>query len=299
MTKSGTPKQRPQVIANDLVRRANAVGCMTLLLFATACSDAMLDLTDHRSGERNAAGSGGSAGVANAAGSAGQDGVGGSIANAFYAPGFCDGGFGECLYDGGELNCTGEVGLAALNATSGDSARLVLDMTTAAELRVLFEICDPVGYALNIGDSPSDNGGGGDWGDFEHDAEVLVYGGDLTAWSSDLGYEQISPDEGYHPLLLSRADYLPAQGCSVKTLVLRDQYIADSSDPSLRTQSPTALRINPSTDAQGSPDAQWYIGVNRVVSNWYRDRDRVGSGVNALRICFTTPPPEEPPRAGP
>jgi hypothetical protein len=272
---------------------------VAVVICTTACNDAVLDLTARRVEERTSGGSGGAAGEANEDGGAGNDGVGGAAAHALYAPEFCAGGFGECLYRGSDLNCTGEVGQTAVTMQDESGARLALDMTNATELRVAFEICDPAGYVLNIGDSPSDNGGGGDWGDFEHDAEVLIYGTDLTAWSSDLGYEQTSAQSGYHPLLLSRAGYVAARGCSVRTLHLRDQYIADSDDPSLRTQSPTALRINPSTDAQGRPDAQWYVGLNRVVSSWQRDRDRVGSGVAAIRVCFTAPPAEQPPRAGP
>jgi hypothetical protein len=296
-----TPPRMPNcmthALAGRLARRTGPVTCVMLVVSATACSDVVLDLTEHRAGEHASGGSGGTAGETTDAGDAGDDGLGGAAT--LYAAGFCEDGFGECLYRAGNLDCTGDVGQTAVTSRDENGARLALDMTSAAELRVAFEICDPAGYVLNIGDSPSDNGGGGDWGDFEHDAEVLVYGTDLTAWSSDLGYEQTSAQAGYHPLLLSRAGYIAERGCSVRTLHLRDQYIADSEDPSLRTQSPTALRINPSTDAQGRPDAQWYVGVNRVVSNWYRDRDRVGSGVAAIRICFTTPPEEQPPRAGP
>jgi hypothetical protein len=284
-----------------LAQRAGAGSLVALTLSLAACSDAVLDLSEHAAPERvvPAAGAGGAPVQENDAGASGEDGIGGTRANALYSADFCAGGIGECMYRDGTLDCSGDVGQSGLKELRGIRARLAVDMTSAAELRVAFEICDPTGYVLDIGDSSSDNGGGGDWGDFEHDAEVLVYDTDLTAFSSDLGYEQTSEREGYHPLLLSRPDYLAATGCSVRTLHLRDQYIADADDPTLRTQSPTALRINPSTDAQGYPDAQWHIGVNRVVSSWYDDRVRIGTGVTTLRLCFTTPPPQEPPRAGP
>jgi hypothetical protein len=282
----------------QLTYRGSAGWCVALALSGLACNDAVLDLSA-RERAAGTAGMGGSAAQGNEAGASGDDGVGGAFANALYATDFCEGGLGECRYYGTTLDCTGDVGLTNLSQLQGSRARLTVDMTRAAELRVAFEICNPAGYVLDIGDSPSDNGGGGDWGDFEHDAEVLVYDTDLTAWSSDLGYEQTSATAGYHPLLLSRPDYLSARGCSVRTLHIRDQYIADADDPTLRTQSPTALRINPSTDAQGYPDATWYIGVNRVVSSWASDRTRVGTGATTIRLCFTIPPPEEPPRAGP
>jgi hypothetical protein len=282
-----------------LIRRGSCGWCVALALSGIACNDAVLDLDEHAS-ERvtGTAGAGGTAGQGEA-GASGDDGVGGAHANALHATDFCEGGKGECFYRDGTLDCTGDVGQSGLTEFDENRARLAIDMTKAAELRVAFEICDPSGYVLDIGDSSSNNGGGGDAGDFEHDAEVLIYDTDLTAFSSDLGYEQVSPGIGYHPLLLSRPDYLSARGCNVRSLHVRDQYIADADDPRLRTQSPTALRINPSTDAQGYPDAQWHIGVNRVVSSRLADRIRVGTGVTTVRLCFTMPPPQEPPRAGP
>jgi hypothetical protein len=287
--------------AGRLIRPGSYAWCAVLALSGIACNDAVLDLGERAASERvtGTAGAGGTAGQGNEAGASGDDGVGGARPNALHATDFCEGGVGECFYRGGTLDCTGDVGQSGLTQLREDRARIAVDMTRAAELRVAFEICDPAGYVFDIGDSSSNNGGGGDWGHFEHDAEVLIYDTDLTAFSSDLGYEQESPDTGYHPLLLSRPDYLSARGCSVRSLHVRDQYIADADDPTLRTQSPVALRIHPSTDAQGYPDAQWHIGVNRVVSSMPDDRDRVGSGVTTLRLCFTMPPPQESPRAGP
>jgi hypothetical protein len=275
---------------------------MAVALSGIACNDAVLDLEKRAASERvtGTAGAGGTAGQGNEAGASGDDGVGGEAhENALQATDFCEGGLGECFYRDGTLDCTGDVGQSGLTEVDGNRARLAIDMTTAAELRVAFEICDPSGYVFDIGDSSSNNGAGGDAGDFAHDAEVLIYDTDLTAFSSDLGYEQVSPGKGYHPLLLSRPDYLSALGCSVRSLHVRDQYIADADDPTLRTQSPVALRIHPSTDAQGYPNAQWHIGVNRIVSSRLGDRNRVGTGVTTVRLCFTMPPPQESPRAGP
>lgn len=251
-------------------------------LFALACSDGVLDIA----GREHAGGQAGSSGAG-----LGESGL--------FARDFCQGGLGDCVFRAGELSCSGDVGETSVTVVDGPRARLVVDMALAAELKVAVQICDPSGYVFNIGDSPTVNGGGGDWGQFQHDAEVMIYDADLTGWSSDVGYEQTSADSGHHQQLLSRAGYLSAQGCSVRTLYLRDQYIADADDPSLRTRSPTALRINPSTDTEGTPDARWYLGINRVVSDHFNDVRRVGSGVEAVRLCFRVPPPAPPPRSGP
>lgn len=279
-----------------------------LAVSAGACHDAVLDLSNIR--ERAGTAEGGAGGAespaddAGAAGEAGHAGHAGSagaepVARALDAVGFCGDAIGDCLYRLGSLECSGDVGQTSVQALAGERARLLLDMTNATELRVAFEVCEPRGYVLNIGDSPSNNGGGGDAGDFQHDAEILIYGADLTASTSDLGYERTGPGVGYHPFLLSRAEYVTPLGCSLRTLHIRDQYIADGDDPKLRTQTPTALRINPSADAQGAPDALWYLGVNRVISSSFRDRFRVGGGLMALRLCFALAPAEPPSRTGP
>jgi hypothetical protein len=250
---------------------------VALALSSVACHDAVLDLSDADGPE-----------VSGTAGSAGAD--------SLESPEFCGEALGDCLYRHDGLQCRGEVGETSLQATSGDRARLLLDMTNATELRVAFEVCEPRGYVLNLGDSPSNNGGGGDAGDFQHDAEILIYDVDLTASTSDLGYETRA---GYHPFLLTRAQYVAPDGCSSRTLYVRDQFIADGQDLTLRTQTPTALRIDPSGDEQGSPDAYWYLGVNRVVSSALSDRFRVGTGLVAIRLCFALAPTEPPSRAGP
>jgi hypothetical protein len=291
--------------------RSRALLALAVVL-AGACTDGTLDLTRREpltgqagmagvSGTSGTSGTGGTGGDGGSSGDEGLAGAAGADAgeSALFAPDFCQGGVGECLFRDGELACTGEVGETAVTVRDGVKARLRIDMTNAVELKLAFEICDPSGYVLNIGDSPSDNGGGGDAGHFEHDAEVMIYDADLTAWSSDLGYEQTTPTTGYHPLLLSEPGYISEHGCSVRTLRLRDQYIDDADDPRIRTQSPVALRINPRTDEQGVPDARWYVGVNRVISDSVWDATRVGSGAQALRLCFHVPPPLEPPRTGP
>jgi hypothetical protein len=292
------------------VRSRALLGLVAVL--AGACTDRTLDLTQREAitgqagmaGGSGASGASGAGGTGGDGGSSGDEGLGGEAGagsgeNALLAPDFCQGGVGECLFRESALSCTGDVGETAVTVIDGARARLILDMTSAVELKVAFEICDPSGYVINIGDSPSDNGGGGDAGHFEHDAEVMIYDADLTAWSSDLGYEQTTPTTGYHPMLLSEPGYVAELGCSVRTLRLRDQYIVDADDPSIRTQSPVALRINPSTDQQGVPDARWYLGINRVISDGLSDTRRVGRGVEAVRLCFHVPPPLEPPRTGP
>lgn len=276
---------------------------LLLAFAASACHDAVLDLTHVHAPaptDEPGAGAAGESGQSAEGGAAGEAGLAGTAgAESLDAPAFCGEAVGDCLYRHDGFQCSGDVGETSLLALNGERARLLLDMTNATELQVAFEICEPRGYVLNLGDSPSNNGGGGDAGDFQHDAEILIYGADLTASTSDLGYEQTGPEAGYHPFLLSRPEYVTPNGCSLRTLYVRDQFIADGRDPTLRTQTPTALRIDPSEDEQGAPDAFWYLGVNRVISTSLADRFRVGSGVVAIRLCFGLAPTEPPSRTGP
>src|SRR5687768_10590506 len=140
-------------------RRARA-GFISFALLVGACNDVVLDLAN----ETAQSGDIGEAGAASAAPETGEAGSAGAGANepSLDDAGFCGDAVGDCLYREGTLTCSGDVGETAIQALAGERARLVVDMTNATELRVAFELCDPDGYVLNIGDSPSNNGGGGD-----------------------------------------------------------------------------------------------------------------------------------------
>jgi hypothetical protein len=45
---------------------------------------------------------------------------------------------------------------------------------------------------------------------------------------------------------------------------------------------PHLLRIDPPTDAEGTPDALWHLGLNRS----YANSTRTGTGTTVTTLCF-------------
>jgi hypothetical protein len=158
-------------------------------------------------------------------------------------------------------------------------------MAGATELRVAAELCDPVDFVFHLADSAEDNGGGGAYYTTSNDAELLIESTDLDVFANDLGAQ-----DGFHPVLLNRADYVSAQGCSTFALSVGDQIVADLDDPSIYFESSFLLRIDPAGDLEGEPDALWWLGFNHVVN---RSTDRTGTGFERARLCFTRALPRQ------
>jgi len=131
-------------------------------------------------------------------------------------------------------------------------------------------------WVVHLADSPTCDGGGGDVGTSSNDAEVYFFNG--------VDYQMYGND--YAPagskLLSDNVGLLPASGCSSVELIARDQYLELVQPTSIVVTSPYALRINPPTDTEGTPDALWYVGINRT----YGSMLRTGSGVQSLSLCL-------------
>jgi hypothetical protein len=190
----------------------------------------------------------------------------------------------RCVMDGraDRADCPDPVTILSHVPPQGDVlARytLALDLPSRHSLvRLRFEVCDPRGMWLHVGDSPTCDGASGDSGQFSNDAELELRGTGLWVWGNDYGRPGVLTDHN----IVSAPGFVSVAGCSTRTLVIGDQVVR-SPDPSVRARSPYGLRLDPPADHEGRPDRRWYIGVNRSVGS---DRpDRVGSGVNWLEIC--------------
>jgi hypothetical protein len=183
---------------------------------------------------------------------------------------------GPCRYQcslevaSGRTDCGGEV--RRLEG-EGSHSVFVVSMARAHSLELTAEVCDPSGYVLLVADSAGCDGGGGDNGESFYDAEVEVRDATLSVYANDLAARPTSP----HAV----PRYLPAQGCTRRTMYFADGWFYDGLQPPFPQSSQGLLRINPPPAAEGVPDALWYVGVNRTV---YR-RDREGSGVRTLHFC--------------
>lgn len=145
-----------------------------------------------------------------------------------------------------------------------------LDMGTADGVVITFRICDPEGIALHLSDSSTADADGGDAQTSSHDASVILEGTTLIVHASEGSGVEASSVESY----------VAATGCTERTLVLSEQlvYLADQN---AGLCGPGMLRIDPPTDAEGTPDSLWYLSFAGTV-----DGERSGSGLREATFCF-------------
>jgi hypothetical protein len=146
-------------------------------------------------------------------------------------------------------------------------------------LRLRFETCDPQGLWLNLGDSPSCNGGGGDDTQFSNDAELELRNSSLWLFANDYG----RPASKTSKFLTEGAGFVASAGCSTRTLIVGDGLL-HSAQPAIDVRSPFALRLDPAVDDEGKPDRRWYLGINRSVGSSAPDRS--GSGLKWVELCI-------------
>jgi hypothetical protein len=146
-------------------------------------------------------------------------------------------------------------------------------------LRLRFQVCDPHGLWLNVADSPSCDGGGGDATQFANDAELELNNTGVWVFGNDYGR---NAGKGA-PLLAGQVDFVPPAGCSVRTIVIADGSVR-SFEPPLEVRSPFSLRLDPPHDYEGKPDRLWYLGLNRSVGS--NEPKRSGSGLSWIELCI-------------
>jgi hypothetical protein len=168
--------------------------------------------------------------------------------------------------------------ITVLTAATGQMT-LALDVPAQQHLvRLRFEVCDPDGLWLDVGDSPGCDGGGGDDGQFSHDAELELRNTGLYLHGDDYGRDHSNSIT----TVASRPDFVATRGCTQRTLVLGDQLLR-SQQPPLQSTSPFALRLDPPEDHEGRPDRRWYLGLNRSVASDVPSR--AGRGLGWVEIC--------------
>ncbi len=172
----------------------------------------------------------------------------------------------------GTSNCGGPVTQLLL---SGGRANFKVDLTGYTYLRTTVSVCNPVGWVLNIGNSDTNDGGGGDGGTFSNDSEVQIENTTLTAIRNDYGIAAGAPNP-----LLSVPGFLPASGCVTREILISDSRLETTSPPHV-VNSPYLFRIN-QPDAEGTPDALLWVGLNKVVSG----TSRTGTGLETAEFCL-------------
>lgn len=167
--------------------------------------------------------------------------------------------------------CSGAISASLM----GSRGTAVIDMTGATELELRAMVCDPTEWVLHLGDSPTNDGSGGDIGSTSNDAEMqLFFGTNYQVWGND-----------YVPgtkTLTNVLDAVATTGCSSLVVIARDQYVELVQPVTDVVSSQYALRINPPVDTEGTPDALWYLGMNRTIGNMLRN----GTGLQNVSLCL-------------
>jgi hypothetical protein len=128
----------------------------------------------------------------------------------------------------------------------------------------------PTGWALNVGDSPTNNGFGGDAGTVPGNAELQVLDDSLSVYSSATSPEDLDRLAFQHLGLTDGA----------LNLVVADQSLSWGQPYSL-LETPNVPRLFAIPDAEGD-GRSFYVGLNRVVGN----TSRVGCGARRVLISF-------------
>ncbi|MBN8612593.1 MAG: hypothetical protein J0L92_18510 [Deltaproteobacteria bacterium] len=182
-------------------------------------------------------------------------------------------------FDRHRTDCRGAITLdpSTHDYRSTEQALFRVDMTGYRELDVEIEACDPSGWVLHVGDSRSNDGWGGDAADVSNDAELQVNGA-----PGSLSSQLYASDEGSGRLVrpADRRQVALGDRCERHRYGLADQRV--SYDDGTAVCDPALLRVEPPSDREGTPDAIWWVGVNRTV----RGGDRVGGGVREAVLCL-------------
>lgn len=83
-------------------------------------------------------------------------------------------------------------------------------------------------------------------------------------------------------LLGSEPAMLAASGCTSFVMQVRDKEIHVVEPKPFDVVSEFALRLNPPSDAEGTPDALWFLGIDRTAGTATRN----GTGATKIDLCW-------------
>jgi hypothetical protein len=182
-----------------------------------------------------------------------------------------------CTLDlvGNTQDCGANGAITFLYGPTAGSAvmKLTLNPATTGFSRATFAVtygAAPVGWTVNIGDSPSDNGFGGDAANFSNDAEMQVLGTTLSVYGNDA-----TPAAVRNMLNL----YNMVALSSVLNLDVRNNYLGFGTGE-IRSDRLYALAGQP--DTEGPVNYDIFAAFNRTVG----DGSRNGTGVTQVVVTL-------------
>lgn len=196
-------------------------------------------------------------------------------------------GFYSCnvtVTGGTYTNCSNPV--TVIN--SGTNRRVLnIDLNQGFNWRtviVRYRVCNASGWTWNVGDSPTNNGYGGDAFDTEHDAEAQALNGTLSVYKSDIGGSSLS---------CQFVGPSNPSGCVTQQITVQEDLLKFDSNTNLSIPIDTCggafLFDFPPYDEADSEDPSGlyadnlYVGLNQVV-----DGGRVGTGVQRACVFLST-----------
>ena len=150
---------------------------------------------------------------------------------------------------------------------------------------------EPAGQVnLNIGDSSTNNSGGGDSGTQANDAEINIGNGEGHCTDLDIFGKDATPIPGN---ILERVPGFVGKGVVVR-FTIGDQYLSWSNNRGRcgKLSSPHLFALGGQADREGPVNYELYAAFNRVISGPYR----LGSGVRRVTVVLS---PRATDEAGP
>ncbi|MCA9791077.1 MAG: hypothetical protein KC910_04750 [Candidatus Eremiobacteraeota bacterium] len=146
----------------------------------------------------------------------------------------------------------------------------------AARFRIEYGQGEPQAWTVNIGDSVSNNGYGGDGATQSRDCELQVAGDTLAIYGSDAM-------DGQERLLKKVPDF--AQASRTIEFVVANEYLSWTSRRGTDSMtSPYLFALAGQSDQEGEPNQTIYAAFNRTISGG----GRTGSGVTAVTVELLT-----------
>jgi Ca2+-binding RTX toxin-like protein len=135
----------------------------------------------------------------------------------------------------------------------------------------------PSGWTVNIGDSVSNNGFGGDGGDQNNDAEMQIVNGNMAVFGNDYN----TPPGAQ--ILQGNVPNFVSNGSRVE-LEVSNQKLAWNNNNGLQNSlnSPYLYALAGQPDATGTVNSDIYASFNRIIDGSYR----VGSGARKVTIIL-------------
>ncbi|MGL5065726.1 MAG: Calx-beta domain-containing protein [Microcoleus sp.] len=136
----------------------------------------------------------------------------------------------------------------------------------------------PSGWTVNLGDSPSNNGYGGDASTQSRDAEMQIVNQNLAVFGNDYN----TPAGG--ELTQGKVPNFVNNSSRVELEISNEQLTWDNKKGIKNTlSSPYLYAIKNQPDATGAINSEIYAGFNRVISG---PGNRIGSGANKVTILL-------------